>query len=108
MIDWNRVDELRGDMGEAFGDIVVVFLQEMEEALAKLSADGTPEALGEDMHFLKGAALNLGFADFSALCATGEHDAKTGHADRVDIAAVKQSFAKSRTEFEDGLSQRVD
>ena len=71
MIDWSHVDELQEDMAEGFDEIVEVFLEEVEESLAKLDPSAGANSLAANLHFLKGAALNLGFADFAALCGAG-------------------------------------
>ena len=65
MIDWAQVDELRADMGDAFGEIVDVFLQEVADGIAQLDGCDDDATLAARLHFLKGAALNLGFRDFA-------------------------------------------
>ena len=53
MINWNKADELREDIGvDDFGEIVEVFLQEVEEELAAL-IDKPVAELPASMHFLK-------------------------------------------------------
>ena len=104
MIDWDTVDSLRNDLGEGFGELVDVFLAEVDEATGRLDPDASPDQMAADMHFLKGAALNLGFTDFAELCAEGEARAEAGQP--VDIAPVLASFAVSRREFTEGLVQR--
>ena len=102
MIDWTRVDELRCEVGEAgFAEIAGLFLEEVDEAAAQLSADATAEATADAMHFLKGSALNLGFTALGALCAAGEQVARAGGA--VDIDAVRSCLAESRAAFLAGL-----
>ncbi|WP_068298811.1 Hpt domain-containing protein [Pararhodobacter sp. CCB-MM2] len=103
MIDWSHVAELRSDMGEAFDEVVEVFLQEVEEGLARLDPAGPAEDLAADLHFLKGAALNLGFREFAALCAQSETQANNGEAAKVDLPAVRRSYENSRVAFIDGL-----
>jgi len=107
MIDWSHIDELKQDMGEAFEEVVDVFLQEVEEGIAKLDQGAPPEALAANLHFLKGAALNLGFEQFAALCGDGENKANAGQAGSVDLAAVKRSYEVSRQEFTTGLQRRA-
>src|SRR5690606_20139158 len=85
MIDWTHVDDLRADMGDAFGEVVEVFLLEVDAAIRRLSPERTAPDLAADLHFLKGAALNLGFRDFATLCATGEASAHAGRTDGIDL-----------------------
>ncbi|MCB1361008.1 MAG: Hpt domain-containing protein [Rhodobacter sp.] len=107
MIDWAQVDELRDDMGDAFADIVAVFLEEVTEGLAQLDDCNDDGALAAGLHFLKGAALNLGFRDFATLCAEGEHQANAGRGGQVDLAAIRRCHATSREQFLAGLAQRA-
>ena len=105
MIDWDRVRELRSEIGpDDFAAVASLCLEEADEAIARLSADGGAKALAADLHFLKGAALNLGFDALSALCQDGERRAGIGDLS-VDLAAVKAAYGACRTEFEDGADQ---
>ena len=79
MIEWERVNDLRSEIGEDdFAEVVALFLEEADEVISRISADTGAKALESDLHFLKGAALNLGFADFAALCQDGERRAAAG------------------------------
>lgn len=100
MIDWDRVAELRDEVGpEDFGEVVELFLEEVEAVLARLRNDPRPATFEEDFHFLKGSALNLGFAEFGALCFSGEKAAAEGHAAAVDVAAALASYDASKAAF---------
>ena len=57
---------------------------------------GGTKSLEADLHFLKGAALNLGFSEFAALCQDGERRAALGEGG-LDITAVKDCYALSKT-----------
>ncbi|MEL7165789.1 MAG: Hpt domain-containing protein [Pseudomonadota bacterium] len=106
MIEWKHVAELREEIGtEDFAEIVPLFLEEVGGLVDALRAGTDMSRLEEDLHFLKGSALNLGFADFSELCSAGEKAAAAGNAQSVDIAAIIASFDSSRAVFEDGLAQ---
>lgn len=99
MIDWNKAQELRDDIGEeGFDEIIGVFLEEVEEALEKLPVQA-PCELGATMHFLKGSALNLGFEDFASKCLDGETLANAGNPDEIDLGAVQESYHKSKAIF---------
>lgn len=104
VIDWTQLDGLRADLGEGFDELVAVFLEEADSAVAALDPGAAPSAMAAALHFLKGAALNLGFASFSALCAQGEMRAKAG--ERVDLAPILADYQASRAEFLAGLAAR--
>lgn len=101
MIDWEQVSALRADLGEGFAELVEVFLDEMDGAMARLDPLAPPDRMAADLHFLKGSALNLGFAAFASLCSAGEARAERGGT--VDLAPVRASFADSRVIFLAGL-----
>ncbi|MEZ5716512.1 MAG: Hpt domain-containing protein [Paracoccaceae bacterium] len=108
MIDWNKVLELRGEIGdEDFSDVVDLFLEEVDEAMTQLRA-GLPQEKWECcLHFLKGSALNLGFQAFSALCASGEAAAAAGDFAAVDMGQVIASYDASKAAFLAELDQRL-
>lgn len=104
MIDWDRVRELRQEIGpDDFDEVVEMFLEEADEAIGRLSVDHGAKALAADLHFLKGAALNLGFRNLSGLCQEGERRANAGDAG-IDLEAVRDSYAHSRAAFEAGAA----
>jgi histidine phosphotransfer protein HptB len=103
MIDWMHVNELRADMGDGFDELVEVFLEEMDSAIAALDPAADPSTVSASLHFLKGAALNLGFRDFAALCDQGELRADQGG--QVDHGPVHAVYAQSRAAFVEGLSR---
>ena len=107
MIDWTQVDGLRADMGESFDEVVDVFLQEVDAGMRALDTPVPAQALAGKLHFLKGAALNLGFSAFAALCARAEEDAGAGHPETVDLDAIRLSYTESREAFLAGLSRRA-
>jgi len=107
MINWAQVDDLKADMADAFDEIVEVFLQEVDEGIGKLNGAGSSSMLAADLHFLKGAALNLGFADFAAMCSVGEASANNGKGDQVDLDALQTCYSESRQEFVNGLKRRA-
>lgn len=105
MIDWERVAELRDEVGrEDFLEVAELFTSEVEGVLARLAGGANVASLENDMHFLKGAALNLGFRDFAALCKEGECRAAAQDFASVDIGAVTASFAASKETFASGLA----
>ncbi len=100
MIDWTRVTVLRDEVGaEDFGEVVELFLDEVEETVARLSSNPDTATIEEDLHFLKGSALNLGFSNFSDLCQMGESMAAEGRAAEVDLAPILACYASSKATF---------
>lgn len=100
MIDWSRVTELRDEVGvEDFGEVVELFLEEVDEVIERLEASVDLSKLEDDLHFLKGSSMNLGFASFSSLCQAGETASANGEAETVDVGAVLASYKESRALF---------
>ncbi|WP_434289737.1 Hpt domain-containing protein [Celeribacter sp. SCSIO 80788] len=100
MIDWNRVAELRDEVGaEDFREVVDLFLEEVDEAIARMQSMPDTASLEQDLHFLKGSSLNLGFAAFSALCRDGERAAREGRSEIINMVEIFESYARSRSEF---------
>ena len=105
MIDWERIRDLRSEIGDGdFAEVAALFLEEADEAVARLSPAASAEAMEADLHFLKGAALNLGFVALSGLCQDGERRAAAGDAS-VDLEAVRKSYFGSKQAFQAGLDQ---
>lgn len=104
MIDWDQVKSLRDDVGhDSFPEIIEIFLEEVEEVMLRLRTAPTPDTLGDDLHFLKGSALNLGFRDFSNLCQQGEASLAAGMAQDVDLTAIDRTFEQSKAQFDANL-----
>ncbi len=100
MIDWERVADLRAEVGEDdFREVVELFLEEVEEVIDRLEISPVAAKFEEDLHFLKGSALNLGFRHFSALCQVGEKLSANGQSGSVDIQAVLISYRESKLVF---------
>ncbi len=93
MINWARIDELYEDFGaDGFTDIAEVFVAEVAESLDRLSAAQDPESLHAEFHFLKGAALNLGFDDMSRLCAEAEERAARNQSCTTQTAQILEQM----------------
>jgi HPt (histidine-containing phosphotransfer) domain-containing protein len=106
MIDWDRVQELRDEVGtEEFAEVVDLFLEEVEGVVARLGSDPDPATYEEELHFLKGSALNLGFVDLGRLCQIGESAAASGRTDTVELPPILACYERSRLAFLDGLAQ---
>jgi histidine phosphotransfer protein HptB len=99
MIDWVRVMDLRDEIGgEDFAEIVAMFLEETGEVIARLSPKSDAKTMENDLHFLKGSALNLGFEELARICQVGERLAANGQVD-VPLDAVRTSYEQSRAAF---------
>lgn len=108
MIDWIRVRELQEEIGaDDFGEIVEVFMEEVETAIESLPGADKGTELEELMHLIKGCAWNLGFRELGKLCAEGEAAAAAGNGASVDIAGVLSSFAAAKDVFNEGLAQQL-
>ena len=107
MINWIRVRELRDEIGaDDFAEVVLMFLQEADDVVARMRDGVTPGSGGGDLHFLRGAALNLGFRAIANLCHEGECRAKAGLP--VDLAAIADHYATVRATFIAGLESGLD
>lgn len=100
MIDWNRVNELQDEVGiEDFREVSAMFLEEVEDTMTRMIAVPDLSTLEEDMHFLKGSALNLGFEQFSTLCQAGESAAGNGQPETICLDDIFESYASSKAAF---------
>ncbi|MGB3281048.1 MAG: Hpt domain-containing protein [Pseudorhodobacter sp.] len=103
MIDWERVRELRDEIGcDDFAEVVQLFLEETDEVSENIGQDSTPQAIESALHFLKGSALNLGFRDLAALCQIGEKAAASGQSASIDLAQVVRVYESSKAAFAAG------
>lgn len=104
MIDWDRVRELQEEIGQdEFAEVVTMFLDEADEVLARVTPAGGAALLRDDCHFLKGAALNLGFASLANLCQTAERRAKEGDC-AVNLIELRNCYHASREALIMGLA----
>ncbi|WP_172327722.1 Hpt domain-containing protein [Mangrovicoccus sp. HB161399] len=102
MLDWTRIEELRDEVGaDAFAEVVELFLEEVGGVLDRL--DPGSATLEEDLHFLKGAALNLGFAKLAGLCREGELAARAKAP--PDLWALRACYAQSHADFFDRVAK---
>lgn len=106
MIDWVRANELRAEIGcDGFAEVVDLFLEEVEDVVRRLKSRPDPSCYEADLHFLKGGAWNLGFAEFGALCQEGERRSAAGNAPGVDVARIVRAYFASKEEFLAGLAR---
>jgi len=104
MIAWDRVNDLRSEIGDDdLAEVIALFLEEADEVIGRISKAAGAKALESDLHFLKGAALNLGFAQFAAFCQEGERRAAAGDT-AVDLAQLCSSYQASKAALFAGQS----
>ncbi len=109
MIDWAHVAGLCADFGEEeFAEVVALFMAEVQEGLGRLAMADTPDAHRLAFHFLKGAALNLGFVDMAALTSAGEENATRGTDFRHEKEQVLALFPPACTRFEREWREKTD
>jgi len=100
MINWTRVKELEQDIGtEVFSEVIELFLDEVESVMKHLEKGGDRANLEQQMHFLKGSALNLGFDQFGAMCSEAEKTAAKGSVTTVPIAGIVNTYFVSKAQF---------
>ncbi len=99
MIDWAKVEELRDEIGaDDFDEVVQLFLCEVEERVEQLSSHKALTEIEEDLHFLKGSALNLGFTAFASLC---HEDERIAQSDQMvaNLKDIENAFLESKGWF---------
>ncbi len=105
MINWGRVSELQSEVGDVgFEEIVALFLEEADEVVARICGQNNPKIIEADLHFLKGAALNLGFTDFADMCQEGERLATQG-ATTFDFDRLIRLYNSAKTAFAEGITR---
>ena len=103
MLDWDRIAELREDVGEEnFAEVLVLFVEEVAAALDALGVNDQA-ALAATLHSLKGSAMNIGLSRVGALCLEGEASLRADPLASLDIAEIRSAFDASRTEIADLL-----
>lgn len=99
MINWDRVAELRDDIGpDDVGEVVSIFVEEVEEVVDRLRL-GRGDDLANDMHFLKGSALNLGLENLGRECARAEKMAQVGQGGDVVLSEIISVYEASKSEL---------
>lgn len=107
MIDWDRVAQLRNEVGpDDFSEVVELFLEEVDEVTGRLATAQEAGALAADLHFLKGSALNLGFEQLGLMCQEAERMAARGEAAAVSVAPILACYEASRQSFLETLAAR--
>lgn len=93
MIDWQRLNTLREDIGEDdFGDVALLFVSEMTEHLDRLAGDPALARM-EDFHFLRGSAANMGLSALVDACGLAEAACLAGQP--PDVTGINALFDAS-------------
>jgi HPt (histidine-containing phosphotransfer) domain-containing protein len=104
MIDWSHIKTLREEVGpEDFDDVVEIFIEEVTETIDRMRDEPQIGTLGEDLHALKGSALNLGFTQFAELCQIGETLAADSRSEEIDLPPIFACYNASKAAFLAGL-----
>lgn len=107
MLDWNRINELRAEVGDdEFQLILELFLDEVEGVLMRLPQRDALR-LETNLHFLKGCAWNLGFSDFGNLCDKSERVAAEGLPMQVCTQTLLQCYSESKRALMRGLEAEL-
>ncbi len=105
MISWDRVREFRREVGQDdFAEVAEMFMEEVEGVIQRMRTQPDKASLVEDLHFLKGCALNLGFNAFSSLCEDCERMAASDRSHHINLQDVFSAYEQSKSEFLDGQS----
>lgn len=96
MIDHARLRELQNEVGEHdLAEVIALFCEEVEETLERLRLGSAP-ALADDLHFLKGSALNIGMSEVGDICKAAELALRSDPQARPDIDTISAAFQKAR------------
>lgn len=100
-MNWARLQELRDEVGEdALAEVLEMFLEETDEVANRLAVGIPPEGICEAMHFMKGAALNIGFSSLASLCQTAETAAASDPNALIDVDAILTCYCESKEQLE--------
>ncbi|MEM0978049.1 MAG: Hpt domain-containing protein [Pseudomonadota bacterium] len=101
MIDWNRIAELKSDLGDdGLADLLPIFLDEIDDALTKLATQTEASEGAAICHFIKGSAANLGFASLAEASHAGEQAGKAGTLPPNIAKTLRDHFDAAKQEFE--------
>lgn len=96
MIDKGRIRELRDEVGEDdLAEVIALFCEEIDDLVASLdTSDGA--LYPNQIHFLKGSALNIGLDALGELCRIEELRLRADPSARPDVPAIRAAYAKAR------------
>lgn len=104
MLNLRQLHDLKSDVGdEGFAELILLFLEETDDVIARITAAGHGTDPAADYHFLRGAARNLGLDDFSQLCHEAEIAAGRGLTGTLPPGALDAAWRDSRAQLLDHL-----
>lgn len=96
MINWDRIRELRDEVGEdELGEVIELFCEEVEEVLGLLEQTAR-EDLPSRLHFLKGSMMNIGLDKVSAICRSEESRLKAHSSAQPNFAAIRSAYEHAK------------
>ncbi len=108
MIDWDRIAQLRRDIGEDdFDEVIDIFVDEVEGIIDRLRDAASPEQIADDLHSLKGSASNLGFSAVTQACTAGAAQALRDGEGCFDPTELLQTYEVSKAHFLDGIAAHL-
>ena len=101
LINWSRIEALKEDVGrEDVKEVIDLFINEIQQVIDKIPAQMEAENIADDLHFLKGSALSLGFQELSCVCQTGYEAFSKTPRGAFEIDNVRACFETSKAEFD--------
>ena len=97
MIDWERIEDLRREVGHKdFADVVALFFEEIDSSLPGSLDLTEPDEIRDLLHFIRGSALNLGFFELARLCEPDFFTMETG----LSVEKIRPYFERLRRSYE--------
>lgn len=107
MIEWQRLEELRDDVGEEeIAGVIDLFLAEIRQALPGLAQSDAHGRVAL-LHSMKGSARNIGLYGFARICDDEERRILENGLPAVSDADIAAAFAQADGQLHDGLPQFV-
>lgn len=96
MINMDRISELRDEVGsDDLAEVIQMFCEEVEETLNRISRMSGSD-VQEDLHFLKGSALNIGLDEVGKLCQEAESALELDATSQPDVESISEAFQSAR------------
>ena len=97
MIDWERIEDLRREVGQKdFADVVGLFFEEIDCSLPEVFELTEPDEIRDLLHFIRGSALNLGFFELARFCEPDFFTMETG----LSVEKIRPYFERLRRSYE--------
>ncbi len=101
MVNWDRISELRQEVGEDdLTEVLALFCEEVEEVLAVLPS-AEQSTLKGHLHFLKGSAANIGLDAVCTLCREAEDELTADPQAPVQVEFIRETYNTARAELAD-------